>query len=79
MGRTDLRSLGLNFSVPIFFFEGTKDALAPVDRAEQYLSEIRAPRREFVRFDGADHFLPMNRPGLFLKELIDRVRPLAAE
>jgi len=78
-GRSDLRSLGLDFSVPIFFFEGTRDALAPIDPAEQYLADIRAPHREFVRFEGADHFLPMNRPGLFLRELIDRVRPFAAD
>jgi pimeloyl-ACP methyl ester carboxylesterase len=73
----DLRSLGLDFFVPIFFFEGTADFMTPIEPAEQYLKEITAPHKEFVRFGGADHFLPFNRPDVFLKELLARVRPLA--
>jgi pimeloyl-ACP methyl ester carboxylesterase len=75
--RADLRSLGLDFSVSIFFFEGTADTNTPIEPAEQYLKEITAPHKEFVRFEGADHFLPLNRPDDFLKELLARVRPLA--
>lgn len=77
MGKVDLRSLGLDFAVPIFLFEGTDDSMTPIQPAEQYLAEIRAPRKEFLRFEGANHFLPLNRPDEFLKELRDRVRPLA--
>jgi len=77
MGRADLRSLGLDFSVPIFFFEGTQDFLAPIEPVERYFEEISAPHKEFVRFEGANHFLPLNRPDEFLKELCVRVRPLA--
>jgi pimeloyl-ACP methyl ester carboxylesterase len=73
----DLRSLGLDFSVPIFFFEGTADFITPIEPAKQYLKEITAPHKEFVRFEGADHFLPLNRPDVFLEELLSRVRPLA--
>ncbi len=77
LGKTNLRSLGLNFSVPIFFFEGTQDFMTPIEPAEQYFNEITAPHKEFVRFEGANHFLPLNRPDDFLKELLARVRPLA--
>jgi len=73
----DLRSLGLDFSVPIFFFEGTQDSMTPIEPAEQYFEQITAPHKEFVRFEGANHFLPLNRPDEFLKELLIRVRPLA--
>jgi pimeloyl-ACP methyl ester carboxylesterase len=75
--KADLRTLGLGFSVPIFFFEGTNDMLVPMEPAEQYFNEISAPHKEFVRFEKADHFLPLNRPDEFLKELRSRVRPLA--
>jgi pimeloyl-ACP methyl ester carboxylesterase len=75
--KTDLRSLGLDFAVPIFFFEGTADTNTPIEPAEQYFKEITAPHKEFVRFEGANHFLPFNRPDEFLKELLARVRPLA--
>jgi pimeloyl-ACP methyl ester carboxylesterase len=73
----DLRSLGLDYSVPLFFFEGTRDTNTPIEPAEQYLFEVKAPHKEFVRFDGADHFLPMDWPLTFLRELLTRVRPLA--
>ncbi|MGA3007411.1 MAG: alpha/beta hydrolase [Opitutaceae bacterium] len=75
--KADLRSLGLDFAIPIFFFEGTSDHMTPIEPAEQYFKEITAPHREFVRFEGANHFLPLNRPDDFLKELLARVRPLA--
>jgi pimeloyl-ACP methyl ester carboxylesterase len=75
--KIDLRSLGLDFSVPLFFFEGTADTKTPIEPAEQYFKEISAPHKEFVRFKGADHFLPLNCPDVFLEELLARVRPLA--
>jgi pimeloyl-ACP methyl ester carboxylesterase len=75
--KADLRSLGLNFSIPIFFFEGTADSTTPIEPAEQYFKEITAPHKEFVRFEGANHFLPLNLPDVFLEELLARVRPLA--
>jgi pimeloyl-ACP methyl ester carboxylesterase len=75
--RADLRSLGLDFAVPIFFFEGTADRSTPIEPAEQYFNEITAPHKEFVRFEGAHHHLQFNRSDDFLKELLARVRPLA--
>jgi pimeloyl-ACP methyl ester carboxylesterase len=76
-GRADLRSLGLDFAVPIFFFEGTADRSAPIEPAEQYFKEITAPHKEFVRFEGAHHHLQYIDPDGFLRELLVRVRPLA--
>jgi pimeloyl-ACP methyl ester carboxylesterase len=77
MDRVDPKSLGFDFNVPIFFFEGTEDAMAPIEPVEQYFKGIVAPHKEFVRFEGADHFLPFNRPDEFLAQLLARVRPLA--
>ena len=77
MGRGDLRSLGLDFAIPMFFFEGAVDYNTPIEPAEQYFKEIEAPHKEFVRFDDGDHFIPLDRPDEFLTELLAHVRPLA--
>lgn len=79
MTKPDLHALGLDFSIPIFFFEGTQDSSTPIEAAEEYLEQVSAPHKEFVRFEGADHFLPLNRPDDFLQALLKRVRPLAVE
>jgi pimeloyl-ACP methyl ester carboxylesterase len=72
----DLPSLGTAFDVPIFFFQGSHDQQTPIELAEQYLDSIVAPHKELVRFEGCHHFVVMNRPDAFLRELLARVRPL---
>jgi pimeloyl-ACP methyl ester carboxylesterase len=76
--QVDLPSLGLDFAVPIFFFEGTADQQTPIELAEQYFAGIRAPHKEFVRFEGGHHFIALNMPDEFLQELLGRVSPLLA-
>jgi pimeloyl-ACP methyl ester carboxylesterase len=73
--QTDLTTLEYDFSVPIFLFEGTQDTMTPIGPIEHYFEQITAPHKEFVRFDGANHFLPVNRSDDFLKELLAKVRP----
>lgn len=72
----DLTTLGLRFELPIFFFEGTCDQQTPIELAELYFARIVAPHKEFVRFEGCHHFVVMNRPEAFLRELVVRVRPV---
>ena len=74
----DLRTLGPEFHVPIFLFEGTADQQTPIELAEQYFASIEAPHKEFVRFEGDHHFVAINHADAFLAELIARVRPTAA-
>jgi pimeloyl-ACP methyl ester carboxylesterase len=71
----DLPSLGPDFELPVFFFEGTADQMTPLEPAQAYFELIRAPHKEFVRFEGDHHFVAMNRPEEFLRELLARVRP----
>lgn len=71
----DLTSLGLGFDVPFFLFHGTCDQATPVELAEDYFASIEAPHKEFVRFEGCHHFVVMNRPRDFLRELVSRVIP----
>ena len=62
--------------MPIFFFEGTRDQQTPIELAEEYFSTISAANKGFVRFEGCHYFVVMNRPDLFLLELLAYVRPL---
>jgi pimeloyl-ACP methyl ester carboxylesterase len=77
MLRGDLGALGFDFSIPLFFFEGTQDPVTPVEPAHAYFERIKAPQKQFVLFEGGDHFVPFDRPDEFLAQLIDHVRPLA--
>jgi pimeloyl-ACP methyl ester carboxylesterase len=72
----DLPALGLSFEVPIFFFQGTCDQQTPMKLAERYFDDIVAPHKEFVRFESCHHFVVINRPDDFLRELVLRVLPL---
>jgi pimeloyl-ACP methyl ester carboxylesterase len=72
----DLPALGLSFDIPVFFFEGTCDQQTPVELAKRYFDSVEAPHKEFVRFEGCHHFVVMNRPDDFLRELVTRVLPL---
>ena len=70
------KDLGLEFRVPVFFFQGTEDFTSPTALAKQYLSAIKAPLKEFVPIDGG-HFVVFMHSDQFLEELVARVRPLA--
>ena len=72
----DLPALGLTFGLPMFFFHGTHDHYTPMELAERYCASILAPHKEFVRFEGCHHFVAMNRPVDFLRELVTRVWPI---
>jgi pimeloyl-ACP methyl ester carboxylesterase len=69
--------LGLDFAIPMFFFQGAEDFTTPTALARQYLDELRAPQKAFVPIEGGGHFAMFMKPDQFLKELVTRVRPLA--
>jgi len=73
----DLPSLGTDFRVPIFFFQGREDGVTPSSLAREYFDEINAPHKEYVALDGVGHFAVWSMPDKFLQELVARVRPLA--
>ena len=77
MLQSNLWSLGTEFPIPMFFFEGTDDIITPIEPAWAYFEQIKAPRKEFVPFEGGDHFVPLDRPDEFLTQLMRYVRPLA--
>ena len=69
--------LGLEFSIPIFVFQGEEDFTTPTALAQHYLESIKAPRKAFVSISGGGHFAVFMRSDQFLKELVARVRPVA--
>ena len=71
------KELGLDFHVPIFVFQGAQDFTSPTELAREFVTRIRAPRKEFVEINGAGHFAVFMRSDAFLSELVKRVRPLA--
>jgi pimeloyl-ACP methyl ester carboxylesterase len=70
--------LGLEFSVPMFVFEGDEDFTTPTVLARDYVESMKAPRKEFVPIHGG-HFAVFMHSDQFLQELVKRVRPLAIE
>jgi pimeloyl-ACP methyl ester carboxylesterase len=74
---TDLASLGPDFKIPIYFFQGAEDEVTATALAKEYFQSIDAPHKEMVLFDGAGHFAVWSVPDRFLRELDARVRPLA--
>ena len=71
------KDFGLEFSAPMFFFQGVEDFTTSTELARQYMAMIRAPQKEFVPIENGGHFAVYMRSEQFLKELLARVRPLA--
>jgi pimeloyl-ACP methyl ester carboxylesterase len=70
-------SRGTRFEVPVFFFQGSDDMVAPLQLATEYMNAISAPRKELVVIPGGGHNAFILHSGRFLDELNTRVRPLA--
>jgi pimeloyl-ACP methyl ester carboxylesterase len=71
-------ALGGEFALPVFVIQGAEDFTTPTSLASELVNSIRAPRKEFVAIEGGGHFAVFMKSDAFLKELVSRVRPLAA-
>jgi pimeloyl-ACP methyl ester carboxylesterase len=76
--KLDAKSLAGDFAVPVFVIQGAEDFTTPTSLAREWLSSIHAPQKAFVTIDGGGHFAVFMKAEPFLKELVTRVRPLAA-
>jgi pimeloyl-ACP methyl ester carboxylesterase len=72
-----MKDLGLKFSIPVFFFEGTEDFTTPTELACQYLDALQAPEKEFVPIPGG-HFAVFINSDEFLRRLVAHISPLIA-
>ncbi len=73
------KRLGGNFAVPVFVFQGEHDCSSPTELARNYVDSISAPKKEFIAIPGSGHFAVFTKSNEFLKELVERVRPLATD
>lgn len=71
----DLRSLGPDFNVPFFVFQGTDDDYAPFELARDYVASIRAPDKAIVAVSGAGHYAALSHADELRRFLLSRVRP----
>lgn len=74
----DLRTLGLDFEVPVFFFEGAHEWQTPYPLVEDYYASIRAPVKNYVVFEKSSHFPFFSEPQKFAAALKKELLPLAA-
>lgn len=72
----DARTLGTDFSLPIFVIQGREDHVASFAEAQKYEAEIRAPRKGLVPISGG-HFACFTNPKEFVEALRLHVLPLA--
>jgi pimeloyl-ACP methyl ester carboxylesterase len=69
------KDLGLEFAVPVYFFQGAEDFTTPTELARLYLDSLKAPRKAFVPIEGGGHFAVFMRSDQFLKELVRHIGP----
>jgi fermentation-respiration switch protein FrsA (DUF1100 family) len=74
-----MKALGGQFALPVFVIQGAEDFTTPTPLARELVASLRAPHKEFVTIRGGGHFAVFMKTDEFLKELFDRVRPLATE
>jgi pimeloyl-ACP methyl ester carboxylesterase len=74
----EAKALGGEFAVPVFVIQGAEDFTTPTTLAREFVSSIRAPRKEFAAIDGNGHFAVFTEPDIFLKEIAARVLPTAS-
>lgn len=68
---------GTHFELPIFIFQGEYDVLTPAAHARAYFTDVDAPIKRMEMIPNVGHFAAFLQPELFLKQLLDHVRPLA--
>jgi pimeloyl-ACP methyl ester carboxylesterase len=72
----DLPSVGTDFRLPVFIFQGALDHVTPVPPVLDYFERINAPRKDLVLIPGGGHSVMASKSDEFLRLLDDRVRPL---
>ena len=60
-----------NLKVPVYFFEGRHDYGTPFALVEEYFKIVNAPYKEIIWFENSGHFLNLEEPQKYQKQLID--------
>jgi proline iminopeptidase len=75
--RVDVATIGTDFRVPLFFFQGRHDPYCRPALIEKFVQTVTAPQRELVWFEAAGHFPFFEDQRMFTDELFSRVLPVA--
>lgn len=75
----DERAEGTAFRIPVFFFQGERDALTPPEPVRRFAAEVDAPAKDFATIEGCSHFASFRNPDRFLELLLTRVLPVLAD
>jgi pimeloyl-ACP methyl ester carboxylesterase len=75
----DLPSIGTDFAIPFFVFQGASDNVTPLAPVKEYFDSITAPHKEMALIQNAGHNALATRSDEFLSLLVQRVRPLTAK
>jgi pimeloyl-ACP methyl ester carboxylesterase len=70
-----MAELGLEFSLPMFVFEGDEDSTTPTTLARQYVEAMKVPGKEFVPVHGG-HFAMFMHCDEILQELVKQRMPV---
>lgn len=71
----DLPSLGTDFEMPVYLFQGAGDLVTDTDVVHEYYERIHAPVKEPVLFRSQGHMAVFNARARFLQELVKHLRP----
>ncbi len=55
--------------IPVYFFQGRYDYVAPGELVEEYLEKLRAPAKRLVWFESSAHYPFLEEPGKFALEM----------
>lgn len=67
----NIRSLSLDYEVPVYYILGENDWQTPGVLSKKYLEEINAPRKKLYFVANAGHAAMFNNPDLFFESLKD--------
>ena len=73
--KIDLRSLGMEFKLPVYLVQGEQDLLTSAAVTRRYFDQIKAPRKELVLVPRAGHDPNQPLMDAQFKVLEERVRP----
>lgn len=77
MDTHDVRSLGMQTSLPVVFLQGEQDWQTPWPVAKRYIDDLQSPYKAFYLLPNVGHAGPVDSPEQFAHILRAKVRPLA--
>lgn len=67
----------VRFGCPVFIFAGAQDRTTPASLMQGWYRQLQAPQKRLFLIQRSAHYVFMERPGVFLVDLVRYVRPLA--